>query len=86
MPRLNRPLLKYEIEDAQKNSISANAAARYLGVDIATYKKYAQFHGIYENLLNQRGMGVAKGYAKSCLLYTSPSPRDRTRSRMPSSA
>ena len=23
---------------------------------------------------------------KSCLLYTSPSPRDRTRSRMPSSA
>ena len=25
-------------------------------------------------------------YAYSCLLYTSPSPRDRTRSRMPSSA
>ena len=24
--------------------------------------------------------------AKACLLYTSPSPRDRTRSRMPSSA
>ena len=23
---------------------------------------------------------------KDCLLYTSPSPRDRTRSRMPSSA
>ena len=27
-----------------------------------------------------------KGYKKACLLYTSPSPRDRTRSRMPSSA
>ena len=27
-----------------------------------------------------------KKYAYSCLLYTSPSPRDRTRSRMPSSA
>ena len=26
------------------------------------------------------------GQYKSCLLYTSPSPRDRTRSRMPSSA
>ena len=26
------------------------------------------------------------GKAKFCLLYTSPSPRDRTRSRMPSSA
>ena len=30
------------------------------------------------------GGGIAFGFA--CLLYTSPSPRDRTRSRMPSSA
>ena len=29
---------------------------------------------------------IAIAQAKSCLLYTSPSPRDRTRSRMPSSA
>ena len=30
---------------------------------------------------------IPKGlWYKSCLLYTSPSPRDRTRSRMPSSA
>ena len=27
-----------------------------------------------------------EAYINSCLLYTSPSPRDRTRSRMPSSA
>ena len=27
-----------------------------------------------------------RGYEKSCLLYTSPSPRDRQKSRMPSSA
>ena len=27
-----------------------------------------------------------KGWNDNCLLYTSPSPRDRTRSRMPSSA
>ena len=34
------------------------------------------------------GKGTSDGQAKtiSCLLYTSPSPRDRTRSRMPSSA
>jgi len=31
--------------------------------------------------------GIAKDMRnRSCLLYTSPSPRDRTRSRMPSSA
>ena len=29
---------------------------------------------------------LIKEIAKACLLYTSPSPRDRTRSRMPSSA
>jgi len=32
------------------------------------------------------GKVVSDGMEKSCLLYTSPSPRDRTRSRMPSSA
>ena len=30
--------------------------------------------------------GVGDGWSWCCLLYTSPSPRDRTRSRMPSSA
>ena len=30
--------------------------------------------------------GIRLDYYGTCLLYTSPSPRDRTRSRMPSSA
>ena len=30
--------------------------------------------------------GIESVYSNICLLYTSPSPRDRTRSRMPSSA
>ena len=34
---------------------------------------------------NKEMLGIMKKY-KYCLLYTSPSPRDRTRSRMPSSA
>ena len=38
--------------------------------------------------LNKRKPGQSKftTQRKDCLLYTSPSPRDRTRSRMPSSA
>ena len=36
--------------------------------------KYIEVEDVYESL------------SKTCLLYTSPSPRDRTRSRMPSSA
>ena len=31
-------------------------------------------------------LSLARPQPKPCLLYTSPSPRDRTRSRMPSSA
>ena len=37
----------------------------------------------------QKGRPTAKQFrraAKTCLLYTSPSPRDRQKSRMPSSA
>ena len=33
-----------------------------------------------------RGMVKKVQHLLTCLLYTSPSPRDRTRSRMPSSA
>src|SRR5665811_796810 len=36
-------------------------------------------------LINRHGQ-PAVGLCGDCLLYTSPSPRDRTRSRMPSSA
>ena len=35
------------------------------------------------NVLDDESEGRGR---KACLLYTSPSPRDRTRSRMPSSA
>ena len=35
---------------------------------------------------NQRKQGGLASPIGACLLYTSPSPRDRTRSRMPSSA
>ena len=32
------------------------------------------------------GLNMATGHCESCLLYTSPSPRDKRQSRMPSSA
>ena len=45
-------------------------------------RKIARFG--YENRANTFYDGTEESW--SCLLYTSPSPRDRTRSRMPSSA
>ena len=43
-----------------------------------------QFH--VERLISPREMMAHLDEYVVCLLYTSPSPRDRTRSRMPSSA
>ena len=37
-------------------------------------------------LMKKTGGGSIVNMSSTCLLYTSPSPRDRTRSRMPSSA
>ena len=39
-----------------------------------------------ERIERLQGAAVCVGYHKDCLLYTSPSPRDMRRSRMPSSA
>ena len=47
-------------------------------------------HTIYRTFNGGRGYkgmhGTMGGVYKNCLLYTSPSPRDRQKSRMPSSA
>ena len=47
----------------------------------ATYKDVK----LLEKFLSDRGK-IRSSLITGCLLYTSPSPRDRTRSRMPSSA
>ena len=46
-------------------------------VELALVSLLAEGHLLIEDV---------PGVGKTCLLYTSPSPRDRTRSRMPSSA
>ena len=57
-------------------------------VELSDDKRYGKFE--CEPL--ERGFGITLGNSlrrvllSSCLLYTSPSPRDRQKSRMPSSA
>ena len=48
--------------------------------NLATIKSQQELRNIDNISLHNLALG------KTCLLYTSPSPRDRTRSRMPSSA
>ena len=37
-------------------------------------------------IVDKKAIKLTNGFDKPCLLYTSPSPRDRQKSRMPSSA
>ena len=54
------------------------------------YKRYENQHAeIYVTETSDRAFEeevMLSGFANACLLYTSPSPRDRQKSRMPSSA
>ena len=53
-------------------------ACGFLGNDLAQY--------LISTIIVSAYAEVMARVFKACLLYTSPSPRDRTRSRMPSSA
>ena len=62
---------------------------KLVGSDELGNKYYESKNGkrwvIYANIIDASKIPV-EWYSWICLLYTSPSPRDRTRSRMPSSA
>ena len=53
----------------------------------ALAEREARRQGIDRRTFLRSSCGMAAAFlSMNCLLYTSPSPRDRTRSRMPSSA
>jgi hypothetical protein len=60
-----KPVLKIDIEEAQRNTNSNKAAARYMGLEYRTYKKYATLYGLFDKHLNLKGIGVDKGYSKN---------------------
>ena len=64
---------------------SVEAYSIRLGQLVAQDKTYYVDEDSSLDTRNSEGVGL-DGAANPCLLYTSPSPRDRTRSRMPSSA
>ena len=64
-------------------SIIAGALIPYFYHEKVISKSTKLFH---KNKQKVSGVLKNRGHSNDCLLYTSPSPRDRTRSRMPSSA
>ena len=77
----------YKSDDPRVAEQKAEAFDEYLSLARSLdYRIVYTFH----NIVPHEGMGEELDYRVRrimiCLLYTSPSPRDRTRSRMPSSA
>ena len=68
---INRPLhipgrrfvlTKKKILDAQSQTKSNRAAAKWLGVSYNTYRKWAKYYKVFDQHLNQEGVGVKKGW------------------------
>ena len=78
---INLPPRRYEALPAIKR-VELQAGVIW-SCPIAKTDKF--FYGLSYLEVKPRGKSVLKKLI-NCLLYTSPSPRDRTRSRMPSSA
>lgn len=57
------PISKAEIEYAQSKTKSNMEAARFLNVGYRRYKRYATIYNLFDSHMNQKGVGVNKGYA-----------------------
>ena len=57
-------ITKKMIEDSQAVTKSNAEASRWLSINYLTYRKYAKLYGIFDQHLNQKGIGIKKGYGK----------------------
>ena len=74
-------ILVLGVGGAGGNAINGMIEAGLQGVEFIAVNTDAQ-----DLRLSKAQTKIQMGLNLTCLLYTSPSPRDRTRSRMPSSA
>ena len=63
IPGRRKVITKNMILEAQKHTQSSAAAARWIGVEYNTYKKWAKQYGVFEQHLNPTGKGIkTKGW------------------------
>ena len=73
-----------DVRDARRNLLYDTTVDNMADPSIFVTYHDAQAYPEYRIRFNQAN--PARSHPKACLLYTSPSPRDRQKSRMPSSA
>ena len=79
---LTMPLLE-GLDGVNKMSKSLD---NYVGIDEAPNEQYGKLMSISDDLMWRYYELLSFEPIDTCLLYTSPSPRDKRQSRMPSSA
>ena len=72
--------VKRAVNAQKKRRTTLEAASGYRGQRSRLYRKAK------EQILHSATYNYRDRKVRNCLLYTSPSPRDRQKSRMPSSA
>ena len=72
----NQFRIDYKISESEEVSIDRSVLNSYLKEKIENF----------DEVFFDPGLNVIEIYIRDCLLYTSPSPRDLSTSRMPSSA
>ena len=75
---LTKVQVRFDIDDEQNPFWIVYLGKRGIIKDVVTMEKVL--------IINARDINDYTAYDVDCLLYTSPSPRDRQKSRMPSSA
>ena len=77
-----------QVVEEQRADLGGKAAEALFRAATFGYGAGVDLDSLRDQMRQSADMGARGGsiLADACLLYTSPSPRDRTRSRMPSSA
>ena len=84
-PDFVSPLMNQMLARGSMRELTEEELARAVHLDPEQFKNLGPSIDMMQAILEDRKRKILATY-ETCLLYTSPSPRDRQKSRMPSSA
>ena len=84
--KVTQRFIRYVGKQADGHTILSTSLTDVQVEEVKLFGPLLILHHLAQEIGLRNYLGTYANEIMSCLLYTSPSPRDRTRSRMPSSA